>query len=333
MVPHLSRAGTDFRQLMRAFRYICLIEALLLLESCASSSPKPQADIGCGAERSQLIEAAARLPGDSAADYWTALRRAAPNGADASRRVAGDLSQLGSAVDQLTIDYGLLKTCRLGRAQKIQADLNAHSVEADEAGKRLGAEKAQFQAELETARGASGRVASRQEALQAAAERLIAEAPGIGIKVAHAVAAPPLPNNPYRALDNATIYAKPQTSSGHIADLRKGQRVDGPGGGPAEGWTTLYLNDGSVGYVRTESLRPVEPNAVAAPGAAPATTTVALAARDPASRDNADPVVLLALASRQTIPGKTQSFISLLDASAETVDVSFAPGGSAAPAG
>src|SRR6202012_4681213 len=135
-----------------------------------------------------------------------------------------------------------------GRAQKIQADLDTHAIDAAEAAKRLGTEKALFQADLDSARGAAGRVAARQTALQAAAEKLIAEAPGIGIKVAHAVAAPPLPNSPYRALDASTIYAKPQTSSGRIADLRKGQRVEGPGGGPAEGWTTLYLNDGSLGY-------------------------------------------------------------------------------------
>jgi hypothetical protein len=312
--------------LMRSFRYLCLAGTALLLQSCAGSgSAGPAGEAGCGPERSRLLDATQTLGAESAADYWASLRRATPDTAAAAQRATSDLGALGASVDRLTIGYGLLKTCRLQRAAKIQADLAGNSIDNAEAVRRLAHERQVFQAELDAARGYAGRIAARQAVLQEAAERLIAEAPGIGVKVARAVAASPLPAAPYRALDITTIYAKPETSSGHIAELRKGQRVQGPGGGPREGWTTLYLNDGSLGYVQTAALKPVDPNPVAVPGA------VARAA--PSRGDSADPVVALALVARQTVPGKTQSFVSLLDASAASADFSFAPNGGGASAG
>jgi hypothetical protein len=311
---------------MRPFRILCCVGLALLLASCAGKPPKSAAvgAAGCVDERGRMLEASQDLAAESAADYWASLRKATPDALAAAHRITSDLGQLGASVDRLTIAYGLVKTCRLQRATKVQTDLGAGTIDGAEAVRRLAAERAQFQAELDAARLFAGRVTARQSVLQEAAERLIGEAPSISVKLARAVAAPPLPATPYRALDTTTIYAKPETSSARIAELRKGQRVQGPGGGPSAGWMTLYLNDGSLGYVQSASLKSVDANPVASPGAV---------ARAPAgSGDAADPVVALALAARQTVPGKTQTFLSLLDASAETADLNFTPNAGAAPA-
>jgi hypothetical protein len=307
---------------MRSSAFLCLAGTILLLQACSSGRNAATAagDAGCGPEREQLLAASQDIVADTQTDYWLSLRKAAPDNAVAARRVTGDLDQLGAVIDKLTIDYGLLKSCRLQRADKVRQDLAAGTLDAEEAGRRLARERQVFLAELDTARGYAGRIAGRQGMLQDAAERLVGEGgPAIGVKLARAVAAPPLPNTPYRAVDAATIYAKPSASSGRIAELRRGQRVQGPGGGPAEGWVTLYLNDGSLGYVQIAMLKPVEPNPVAT------TTPISTAPAKPAPAPN-DPTVALALAARQTVPGKDQSFVSLLDASAETAEVSFAAG-------
>ncbi|HVJ51037.1 MAG TPA: hypothetical protein VM689_01155 [Aliidongia sp.] len=308
---------------MRPSSFLSLAGTILLLQACSSGRPAATAagDAGCVPEREQLLAASQDIVADTETDYWLSLRKAAPDNTVAARRVTGDLDQLGAVIDKLTIDYGLLKSCRLQRADKVRQDLAAGTLDAEEAGKRLARERQIFLAELDTARGYAGRIAGRQSMLQDAAERLVGEGPAIGVKLARAVAAPPLPNTPYRAVDTATIYAKPSASSGRIAELRRGQRVQGPGGGPAEGWVTLYLNDGSLGYVQIAMLKPVEPNPVAA------TTPISTAPAKPApALAPNDPTVALALAARQTVPGKDQSFVSLLDASAETAAMSFAAG-------
>jgi hypothetical protein len=114
---------------------------------------------------------------------------------------------------------------------------------------------------------------------------------------------------------NGEIFAQPNAASARIADLRKGQRVSGPGGGPAAGWTTLTLNDGSLGYVESSVLRAVQPN--------PSSLKLAAAAK--ARRiANGDPVVALAITARETLPGKAQAFQSRLDLAAASAETGFA---------
>jgi hypothetical protein len=300
---------------------ILILVVALLLDGCVAkeSAPSQGVDVGCGTERAEFAMATQALPAPGAPSdeaYWAQLRKTQPEAAAAARQVTMELGTLADAVDRVNTSYGSLKACRLDRAAAVKAELASGTLDAKAGAQKLAAERVAFDGEIRDARTAAGRIAARQMIVEDAAERLVAEAPGIGAKVAKAVAAPPVPAAPFIATQSTTIYTRPDMGSGRIADLRRGQRVVGPGGGPATGWITLTLNDGSLGYVQASVLRPAQPNASA----------LKAAPHIPAAREvDGDPMVALALAARQTLPGKCQAFTSMIDATVETGNLTLTP--------
>jgi hypothetical protein len=288
---------------------------LVMLGGCAQTG----SDLGCPAERTELTAAAQAVPAAPAVTgeaYLTQLRQAGVDDAATARRLAGEVTALGAAVDRVDTGYGALDHCRRARAEALRRQLAAGSLDTKSAGQRLAAEKQTFDGELAQGRAAAARIAGDQAILQEAAERLVAAAPGGSTKVAKAVAAAaPQQGTPYMVTQSAEIFAKPDAGSARIADLRKGQRVQGPGSGPVAGWVTLTLNDGSLGYVTAEVLRQVQPN--------PSALRSAAQAKSVRTADG-DPVVALAIAARETLPAKTQAFASKLDLAASDAAEAFA---------
>ena len=292
--------------------------ALPLLAGCAQKGSSDSAINGCSVERAEFTAAAQTLPEAPAADadaYWTQLHQAGPDPVAIGRKLADNMTALGSSIDRIDRGYGALEGCRRGRANALRTGLAEAKLAAGVAGQRLAEEKQAFETELAQGRAVAGRINARQSVLQAATEKLVAADPGAGIKVAKAVAASPSPATPYMVTQPGEIFSQPNAGSARIADMRKGQRVAGPGGGPAAGWTTLTLNDGSLGYVDSSVLRQVQPNPSA----------LKLAAQARARRvANGDPVVALALTAREILPGKTQGFVSRLDLAASAAEADFA---------
>jgi len=297
-------------------RPFLILAALTLpfLAGCAQKGPAG-ANTGCPTERAEFTAAAQTLPEAATPDdYWSALHQAGPDPVAVGRKLSDDMSQLGASIDRIDRGYGALEGCRLGRAVALRSGVAEAKMNAGTATQRLAEEKQAFQAELAQGREAAGRIVQRQTVLQAAAEKLVAADPGGSLKVARAVAASPTQATPYMVTQSGEIYAQPNAGSARIADLRKGQRVQGPGGGPAAGWTTLTLNDGSLGYVDSSVLRPVQPN--------PSALTLAAQARARRAA-NGDPVVALAISARETLPAKTQAFQSRLDLAAGSAETGF----------
>lgn len=312
--------------LLRLSPLFLLVGLLVVLGGCAQTG----GELGCPAERAELTAAAQAVPAPAAASgeaYLAQLRQAGADDAATARRLAGEVTVLSAAVDRVDAGYGALDHCRRARAEALRRQLAAGSLDAKSAGQRLAAEKQAFDGELAQGRAAAARIAGDQAILQEAAERLVAAAPGGSVKVAKAVAAAPQQATPYMVVQSAEIFTKPDAGSARIADLRKGQRVLGPGGGPAAGWVTLTLNDGSLGYVTADVLRQVQPN--------PSALRAAAQAKSSRTADG-DPVVALALAARETLPAKTQAFASKLDLAASDAAETFAaeppaPSGAAEP--
>jgi hypothetical protein len=292
--------------------------ALPLMAGCAQKGSSDAASAGCPVERTEFAAAAQTLPeapAPDAASYWTQLHQAGSDTLAIGRKLSDDMAALGSSIDRIDRGYGALDACRRGRANALRTGLADAKLSAGIVAQRLADEKQAFETELALGRAAAGRIGARQSVLQAAAEKLVAAEPGASVKVAKAVAASPLPATPYMVTQPGEIFTQPNAASARIADLRKGQRVTGPGGGPASGWTTLTLNDGSLGYVDSGVLRQVQPNPSAVKLAAQARVRRAA---------SGDPVVALALTARETLPGKTQAFVSRLDLAAGSAEADFA---------
>ncbi|MGB8841714.1 MAG: hypothetical protein WCC64_11650 [Aliidongia sp.] len=309
-------------------RFLAPLAAAILaaLAGCTKTGrPEPAADLGCAAEGAAFMTASQALPALPAASgeaYWNQLRQSGAETGATARRLTDELSALGSVIGRVDGGYAALSICRLGRADSLRAEIAAGNLAMSAGMVRLAAENKAFEAELVQGQAAATRIAALQSVLQETAERMIATAPDSSAKVARTVTSPAVPGTPYVAKENAAIFARPDPSGGRIADLRKGQRVQGPGGGPNPGWITLTLNDGSLGYVEVGVLRQVQPNASAVISPAQAR-----ALRNASS----DPVVVLALTAREVVPAKSQGFASKLDAAAETASAAFAvPSGSAA---
>jgi len=311
--------------LMRLSPILPLVAGILpLLAGCAQTSQSPVI-AGCPAERTEFAAAIQALPAAPSASgdaYWAQLHQANADTAATARSLSSDLAALGTAIDRIDTDYGSLKTCRLGRADALRAQIADTTLEPKLGAQRLAEERRAFEAELTQARAVAGRIAATQAILQEVAERLVASAPGSSVKVAKAVAASPVPATPYMVKESSEIFARPDAGGARIADLRKGQRVQGPGGGPVTGWITLTLNDGSLGYVDAGVLRPVQPNASAL-----RSTAQARALREAGG----DPVVALALAARETVPAKTQGLASMLEIATEAEATAFVAEPAATP--
>jgi hypothetical protein len=280
---------------------------------------------GCPAERAEFAAAAQALPPAPAASgeaYWTQLRQGNADTATTARELSAQLAAFGAAVDRIDTGYGALKTCRLGRAEALRAQIADATLEPKLGAQKLAEEKRAFDAELAQTRAVAARIAPEQAILQEAAERLVAAAPGSSVKVAKAVAASPVPATPYMVTQSSEIFARPDAGGARIADLRKGQRVQGPGGGPAAGWVTLTLNDGSLGYVDAGVLRPVQPNASALRSSAHAQAL---------RNADGDPIVALALMARETVPEKSQVLVSMIEIAAEAAAAAFAAEPAATP--
>ncbi len=300
---------------------------LPLLAGCAQKGASDSAVAGCPVERAEFaasVETLPEAPAPDAGAYWAQLHQVGPDPLVIGRKLSDDMAALGVSIDRIDRSYGALDACRRGRANALRTGLAEAKLSAGIVEQRMAEDRQAFATELAQGRAAAGRIGARQSVLQAAAEKLVAADPGAAAKVAKAVAASPLPATPYMVTQPGEIFTQPNAASARIADLRKGQRVTGPGGGPAAGWTTLTLNDGSLGYVDSGVLRQVQPNPSAVKLAAQARVRRAA---------SGDPVVALALTAREALPGKTQAFVSRLDLAAASAEADFAatPPAAAAP--
>jgi hypothetical protein len=317
--PELSLGMTNS---LIHLRPILLLSAgiLPLLASCAKTGrPESVADATCPAERAEFIGAAQALsavPAASADAYWAQLRRTDPDPGAAAQRTAMELTVLATAIDRIDIGYAALQTCRLGRVDGLRARIVEGTLAPTSGADQLAEVRQAFEAEMAQAREAVGHIENRQAIFQTAVDRLAAR-PDRGGAV-RSTAAEPASTTAYMVKENAEIFARPDAGSPGIADLRKGQRVQGPDGGPASGWITLTLNDGSLGYADVGVLRPVQMNASA----------LQPAARTQASL-NGDPIAALVLSARATVSVKSRRFASRIDRAAETSPALFA--GTAAP--
>lgn len=292
----------------------------VLLAACASMPPPaPTSATGCGAERANFIAAIEALPKVDAPGgeaYLTLLRQTGADNDAIAAVLAQRIDGYGAGIDRIDRAYGALATCRGARAEAVRTVLTATKASAADVTKSLADERQNFDAELTQARAAAARIGQGQAILEEAAERLVAAAPGSARRVIDAVATPPVPATPYLAIENAVIFGRPEMSGPRIADLRKGQRVQGPGitlpgSGVVGSWITLTLNDASLGYVNAAALRPVQPNPSA----------LRRAQRRAAAPP--DSVVDAALAARSALPAKAQGFESRLDAAAEAAAATF----------
>jgi hypothetical protein len=296
----------------------------MLLAACAQKPPSaPALAAGCGAERAGFIAAIEALPPVDAPGgeaYLTLLRQTGANNDEIAAVLAQRIDGFGAGIDRVDRAYGALATCRGARAEAARAVLAASKDGAADATKSLADERQSFDAELAQARAAAARIAKGQAILAEAAERLVAAAPGGARRVIDAVATPTVPTTPYLATENAVIFGRPEVTGPRIADLRKGQRVQGPGitlpgSGAVGSWITLTLNDASLGYVDAAALYPVQTNPSSVHRLHPRAAAP-------------DSVVDAALAARSALPAKAQGFESRLEAAAEAAVEMF----SAAPA-
>jgi hypothetical protein len=299
-------------------RPILLLTAgiLPLLASCAKTGQQESvADATCPAERAEFLSAAQALsafPAESGDAYWAELRQTNPDPGAAAQRAAMELAALGTAIDRIDGGYAALRTCRLGRADGLRARIVEGTLAPAPGASQLAEVRQAFEAELTQAREAVGHIEGRQAILQTAVERLAAASDRSAGAIRSADTVPASPTA-YMVKENAEIFARPDAGSPGIADLRKGQRVQGPGGGPASGWITLTLNDGSLGYADAGVLRPVQLNASA----------LQASARTQASL-NGDPISTLVLTARASVSAKSRGFASRLDRAAETAPAIFA---------
>jgi hypothetical protein len=301
-------------------RYLPLVGAALLpaLTGCTKTAlPAPAAELGCASETAAFAAAVRAIPAPPAGNgeiYWALLQQAGADNGVTAERLTGELAALGTAIDRTGASYAALELCRLGRADEVRGAIADGRLAAKRGAELLAVESKSFDAELAQGRAAAAQIAAIQTILLETAERMVAAIPDSGAKVARIVASPAVPGTPYVAKESSEIFARPDVSGGRIADLRKGQRVQGPGGGPNPSWITLTLNDGSLGYVQAGALRQVQPNASAA--ISPAHARALRAA-------GSDPVVVLALTAREVVPAKSQGFASKLDAATETASTAF----------
>lgn len=302
-------------------RRVLMLSLLAGLAACQTEAPKPIASGSCLIERADFSTATDRsvLPtGQSggADGYYAALRRTASDPAEQARILALDVAKDAGAVDHLTSSFATLKSCRLDRAEEIRGGVAGGSLPATQMAPLLAAEQASFLGELAVAQDAAQRLAQHGEMLRLVADRLAAAAPGTDLKVARAAAAGPPPAKFFVATAAAQIYAKPTTNGPRIADLRRAQRVQGPGGEAAPGWIQLTLNDGSPGYVESGVLRPAQTNASAQKAAAKAETV---------READGDPIAAAALAARVGLPDRQQALTALIDTAAEAMAQAFNP--------
>ena len=302
-------------------RRVLTLSLLAGLVACQAEPTKlaTGVSVACVTERADLVAASDRgaLPADQPGGpdaYYAGLRRNAATPVLAAQGLTTDLAKTADAVDHVTSSFATLKACRLDRAEEIRTSVAGGSLPADQMVPLITKERSSFEGEIELARGATQRLDQRVTLLRLVADRMAANAPGVDLKVARAAAAPPPPAQYYVVTAAAPIYAKPASTAAHIANLRRLQRVQGPGGETAAGWVQLTLNDGSAGYVETSVLRPAQINA----------SSQKASARAEAAREaNSDPVAAAVLAARVGLPDREQALSSLIETSAEGLAVAF----------
>ena len=302
-------------------RRVLTLSLLAGLIACQAETPKPVADASssCMAERADFAVATDRgaLPADQPGGpdaYYAGLRRTAATPILAAQGLTTDLAKTADAVDRVTSSFATLKACRLDRAEEIRTGVSGGSLPAAQLAPLMAAERASFEGEIEIARGAARRLDQKVTLLRLVGDRLAANAPGVDLKVARAAAAPPVPAQFFMVTTAAAIYAKPASSAARVAELRRLQRVQGPGGEAAPGWVQLTLNDGSAGYVEAAVLRPVQTNASAQKAAARAETV---------READGDPIAAAVLVARVGLPDREQALSSLIETSAEGLNVVF----------
>jgi hypothetical protein len=254
----------------------------VVLAACSTTDTKPlsAAATACAGEQAAFEAATGNLSGEAAsfeaAAYAVAQRRSSGNPATLARTLVDDAGRLEQSADRVIDEYRAFSACR----------------------------RAPTAAEAAAANQSLALIQTCQATLRGAADALgAASAVRNGKRLAVSSTVPP-PSLPFVAVETATIHARPDAGSARIADLRKGTRATAPGtGGSAGGWTAVQLNDGTIGYVETAALRPVQPNASAVAG-----TSVPV-----------DPIAALAFTVAQSLPRR----IDMLRTAIET--------GSAAP--
>jgi len=283
-----------------------MISLLAGLAACQAEAPKPVASESCLTERADFVSATDR----------TALRGDTAPATPSAQGLTTDLAKAADAVDRVTSSFATLKACRLDRAEEIRTGVAGGSLPAAQMAPLLAGERSNFEGEIEIARGAARQLEQRAAGLRQAADKLATTAPGVDLKVARAAAAPPPPAQYFVATAAAPIYAKPAATASRLASLRRGQRVQGPGGEAAPGWVQLTLNDGSAGYVDSGVLRPAQTNASA----------LKAAARAEGVREAAgDPIAAAVLAARVGLPDRQQALTALIETTAEQMALAFKP--------
>jgi hypothetical protein len=311
--------------MIRSLPFVPLRRALTLsvlagLVACQGQPAKPVASssLACVAERADLVSATDRsaLPADQPGGpdaYYANLRRTGTTPVLAAQGLTTDLARTADAVDHVTSSFATLKACRLDRAEEIRSSAVGGTLPVAQMPALMATERGSFEGEIALARNATQQLGQRVTLLRLVADRVSANAPGVDLKVARAAAAPPAPAQYYVVTAAAPIYAKPASNAAHVSNLRRLQRVQGPGGDTVAGWVQLTLNDGSAGYVETSVLRPAQLN----PSAQKAS------ARAEAAREaDGDPVAAAVLA-RVGLPDREQALSSLIETSAEGLAVAF----------
>jgi hypothetical protein len=314
--------------MIRSLPFAPIRQALALsllagLVACQGQAPKPTATVSsggsCAAERAEFAAATDRagLPPDQPGGpdaFYAGLRRTGATPVAVAQGLATEAARTADQVDRVTSSFATLKACRLDRAEEIRTGVAGGSLPADRIGPLMAAERDGFQREIETARATVEQLDRHVVLLRLVADRVAATDPGVDLKVARAAAAPPPPPQSFVVTAAAPIYAKPATNAAHIANLRRLQRVQGPGGDATAGWVQLTLNDGSAGYVEASVLRPVQANASAQKAAARA---------EVAREADGDPIASAVLVARVGLPDREQALSSLIDTSAEGLAVAF----------
>jgi len=302
-------------------RRILILSSLAGLIACQAQTPKPvESSTGsCVTERTDFAAATDRgaLPADQPGGpdaYYAGLRRTAATPVLQAQGLTTDLATTANAVDRVTSSFATLKACRLDRAEEIRTGVSGGSLAAAQLAPLMAAERGSFEGEIEIARRAIQALDQRVTLLRLVGDRLAATAPGVDLKVARAAAAPPAPAQFFIVTAAAPIYAKPASTAARVSELRRLQRVQGPGGEAAPGWVQLMLNDGSAGYVELAVLRPAQTNASAQKAAALAEAT---------READGDPVAAAVLAARVGLPDREQALSSLVETSDEGLNVAF----------
>ena len=287
------------------------ISGFMLLSLAGCAAPGERMAAGCAAEHAELDRVAkafaAEAPAFEAAAFATAQSsagRASADPASDARRLNDQAARLDRSVGGIADALTVVERCR---GSRIAGGPAAPAVAK--------AERAAFGAELADARQSLAAAETVRATLDGAADRLVAASPGARLTAARAAAAPPPPPQPFIAVENATIHAKPDPESAAIAPLRKGTRAQATETVATKpGWTTLVLNDGSFGYVETATLRPATLNASAAAEAAKARALHSA---------ESDPVVALSVLARQAMPAAVAALGARIEAGA--ADPAFQP--------